>query len=162
VAGPFTADTSLTWRQSFSQALAPEQGAADLASSYETPTGPVTWRPYPADWIADDGMIDLERLCGKVDMATAYAHTVIVSPGEREVLLKVGSDDALMLWLNGQKVFEFPDGRAAKRDQDEVKVTLKAGENVVLAKVFDIVDAWRLYFRVTDLEGEPIADFGRG
>ncbi len=162
VVGPFPAEKDAQWRQAFATVLPPEQGEVSLEAEYSGPDGPLTWRPYPAEWIADDGMIDIERLCGKVDMATAYAYTEFTSAREREVLLKVGSDDSLMLWLNGEKVFEYPDGRAAKRDQNEVKVKLKAGKNVVLAKVFDIVDAWRLYFRITDTEGRPIGDLGGG
>lgn len=159
VAGPFSHEGAPSdWLQAFRAVLPPETGEVDLAASYDTSAGTVTWRPFPQDCIADDGMLDLARLFDKLPLATAYLYASFVSPAGREALLKLGSDDALVVWLNGTRVFEFSGGRVAIRDQDSVAVKLLAGRNTILAKVFNITDAWRLYLRLTDPQGKPVGD----
>ena len=160
IVGPFGGEGKREdWPKALKIAYGPEKGEVDLAAEYQGAGGKVKWQVYPEEWIGDDGMIDIERLYGKVDLVSAYLYASFEWPVARDVLLKVGSDDALMLWLNGKKVFEFPGGRPADRDQDTITVSLTAGRNTVLAKVFDILDAWRFYFRITDLNGKPLSDF---
>lgn len=77
---------------------------------------------------------------GHVDLGaganvTAYAATEIDSEAARETVLIAGSDDSLTLWLNGKKIFEDPTDHAWSPDMFRVRASLKAGKNVLVAKI---------------------------
>lgn len=78
----------------------------------------------------------------------AYLTTTLVSPDEREVELKFGSDDALKVWLNGQPIVSRLVSRAADPDQETARVRLRKGANRLLAKVVQGHSAWEFYFRM--------------
>lgn len=59
--------------------------------------------------------------------ALAYAQIECDQPGPRR--LTVGSDDQLVVWLNGQQVYEYQGARAWSADQDTIDVTLQEGPN---------------------------------
>jgi hypothetical protein len=139
VVGPFVAATdeealSTVWPPEV--ALSPEaplspeaelsSGAPDLAVTFED--GALAWREEP-------GFADGEphELTG--EHCATYLHRELVSLEEREVTLRLGSDDAIAVWLNGRKVHSSEAARPLAPDQDRVRVRLRAGENSLLVKV---------------------------
>ena len=123
----------------------------------------VTWRRYPADQIARDGMLDFKRAFPGESWALAYATAWIDSPTEREVKLHVGSDFPVVVWVNGREVLRQRQYRVARPDQDVVTARLRParrGRNVILVKVCGRAagEQWRLYFRMTGAAGAELAD----
>ena len=59
----------------------------------------------------------------------------IYSPDARTIELSFGSDDGLMVYLNGVKVHETVEPRSVAPDQDRVSLHLVAGENFLVCKV---------------------------
>lgn len=92
--------------------------------------------------------VDLLPLMQPKEWGAAYLATTLTSPDRRAVELKLGSDDALKLWLNGRPVLQRLVSRAAAPDQDTARVTLEPGENRLLAKVVQGHSRWEFFFRV--------------
>jgi Flp pilus assembly protein TadD len=100
------------------------------------------WRPAPAE---ADGRVELGTLFGGAEHISAYALNYCYAVAERDVTLYIGSDDTVRVWLNGTLVHEYPAGREAVPRQDTVRVTLKAGRNVLLVKVGNGIVEHRFY-----------------
>jgi tetratricopeptide (TPR) repeat protein len=123
-------------------------------ATYQGMKGPIKWERR-SDGIMD-GKVDLVKLFEPNQWAIAYAYTVVNSPEEKEVELRIGSDDDIKVWLNGEEVLSRNVARAAVLDQDVVKVRLKAGENHILLKVCNRFGEWAFYFRIREILETPI------
>ena len=84
---------------------------------------------------AESGLISLVRTFGAKEYVAAYAWAQIDVPEERSVILGLGSDDAVRVWLNGQLVHENWVHRAAVPDNDLVPIVLKKGPNQFVLKI---------------------------
>jgi len=104
------------------------------------------WKPYTSS--AD--VIDLDTAFNKVDYAAAYAMGEIVSPEKKTVLLAVGSDDGVKVWINGKVVHENWIPRGVVPDQDVFPIALKKGSNQIVIKVQDIAGGWGFTARILD------------
>ncbi len=104
------------------------------------------------------GFINFDAFLYPRNWSVGYALTYVYSPKERAVIVKVGADDAVKVWLNDQVVIEQDLYRKAVIDQEIVPVWLGEGRNKILVKVCEKEDSWGFYFRITDLEGELIED----
>ncbi|MDP6998835.1 MAG: two-component regulator propeller domain-containing protein, partial [Candidatus Poribacteria bacterium] len=81
-----------------------------------------------------------------VDDHSAYAFLRIDSPREqKKVLMRVGSDDSIKVWLNGQVVHSNAINRGATGYQDYFFVDLNKGENSLLVKVVNGKLDWKLF-----------------
>ncbi len=85
------------------------------------------WKP--ANYSGDEGKVDLRQAFGSEDNQTALAVAEVPSPGPRRATLAIGSDDSLVLWLNGRQVYAFDGSRGCTPGQDKVEVDLIAGVN---------------------------------
>lgn len=81
----------------------------------------------------------------------AYAACYIAVPEETEVLLMLGSDDGVKVWINEHQVWNFLSQRGVRKDEDQVRVKLKPGLNRVLAKVCNGGGGWGLVMRFRDV-----------
>ena len=96
---------------------------------------------------------------------SAYALINIVSPRDQKgVVMGVGSDDTVKVWLNGEVVHKYTGGvikvtvngrtstrktgRSTSGIQDEFGVDLKAGNNLLLVKVCDHQGDWGMFFGI--------------
>ncbi|MGV3719486.1 MAG: family 78 glycoside hydrolase catalytic domain [Actinomycetota bacterium] len=93
--------------------------------------------------------VDLLAQMPVKEWAVAYLAATLKSPDERRVTLHFGSDDALKVWLNGRLIASHAGDRAAAPDQHNVPVTLRAGENRLLAKVVQGHSKWEFFFRAS-------------
>ena len=109
-------------------------------------------------WAPDGstGSIDLLKAVGERTDTGAYAYAEVVAPEARDILLKIGSDDDVYVWLNGALVHRSNEPRGCVPDQDVVEAALIAGTNTILAKVLNGTSDWGLAVRLTDLAGRPI------
>jgi len=92
-------------------------------------------------------VVDLAKAVGKQDYSIAYAMAEVDEHAARKVLLALGSDDAVKVWLNGKLVHENWVMRATEKDQDLVSVELRSGANRVLVKVLNAAGDWSFAVR---------------
>ena len=90
---------------------------------------------------------------------SAYGLINIVSPREQnDVLMGVGSDDTVKVWLNGEVVHKYKGsviisgntlaGRSTTGIQDKFYTNLKAGNNLLLVKVSEFKGEWGMFFEI--------------
>jgi len=115
------------------------------------------WKPFTTDDM--DGMVDLLFIKPNQNVC-AYAHATFWHPTGGDGMIKVGSDDGVAFWLNGEFVHENYAWRGASPDQDKVKVEFRAGLNKILVKVHQGGGDWHFFVRIADAEGGPI-DLGK-
>ena len=83
---------------------------------------------------------------GDIDDHSAYALFSLTSDADRTgVRMLVGSDDAIKVWLNGEVVHKNAINRPASDFQDTFQVDLKKGDNLLLVKVSERAEAWRMF-----------------
>jgi hypothetical protein len=112
----------------YSAAYGPETTPTlDLAARFG-PDGTFTWRYAP-------GVVDgqVARLAEGLD--SEYLAREIWSPEAREVEFGFGSDDGLVVFLDGREVHRNEVSRALTPDSDRIKVRLAPGRNTLVAKV---------------------------
>ncbi|MFH1790393.1 MAG: ATP-binding protein [Candidatus Omnitrophota bacterium] len=118
----------------------------------------------------DSGYVDLNGLFENHDGVVAYALTYAYSESDRDVRMRIGSDDPVTVWLNGEKVFtKAVVLRPAQLDKDIVDVAFKKGWNEIVVKSAESYGRWGFYFRITDKEGnsplniifDPLKDTAR-
>ena len=80
---------------------------------------------------------------------SAYALINIISMrAQNSVLMGVGSDDAVKVWLNGTVVHRNNVDRGTTGIQDQFRVNLKAGNNLLLVKVSENFGEWGMFFKI--------------
>lgn len=158
VAGPFDAkyETALQTR------FAPED-AVDLEAEY---TGRnmqvVRWRnvqrPVDASLSAsDEFFVHLHRTFGeRVDNAVAYAATYLECSEAVEAQIALGSDDGVVVWLNGVEVHRNDVGRPYGPRQDVIPVSLRPGVNTLLLKISQGGGDWGFGAHIESRDGKPL------
>lgn len=130
----------------------------DLTKTYEgIEDNAVKWaRPYTYD---DSGYVDLNSIFKINDLAACYALTYAYSGEDRPAQFRLGSDDPILVKLNGKVIFkEEYVSRPAQLDFNVVNVQLKKGWNEILIKTSESFGTWGFYFRVTDEDGKAAKD----
>ena len=109
------------------------------------------------------GVVDLNKALGAYKGVVAYAFAAVRSPRERPVQVRVGSANAVQIFLNGQRLFAREEYHHGMRmDQHVAPATLKAGRNELLVKVCqneqmeDWAQEWNLQLRLCDAVGEAV------
>ena len=103
-------------------------GGLDPASGELAAPAGYAWQPRP-EWA--DGAI--QKLEGGV--AITYLRRTLHTATAVPYPIKVGSNDAIMIWLNGVLVHGNKIARPITQASDEVLLSLKAGDNLLLMKV---------------------------
>ncbi len=119
--------------------------AAELAKGVERTTSPapyVNFLPHFPE--------------GKREHMAAYVVRRVNTEKARKVRILTGSDDALRLWVNGERLLDILALRGAKPDSEWTDATLRAGDNTVVAEVSQGTGGWGLYLRIADAEGKPL------
>jgi hypothetical protein len=78
--------------------------------------------------------------------AVVYLHREIECSRPMELPVSLGSDDSLIVWLNGQKIHAENVARACAPDQVHLTLKLRAGKNSLLLKVGQGTGDWAFYF----------------
>ena len=108
---------------------------------------------------SSDNVINVVREIGLTDrdqlsQYSAYALINIDSPrNQNDVLMGVGSDDSIKVWLNGSVVYENDVTRRTTGIQNRFPVNLNAGNNLLLIKVCNhsaLVsnNDWGMFFKI--------------
>jgi ligand-binding sensor domain-containing protein len=90
---------------------------------------------------------------GDIDNAVAYLLTFIESEEASKRELRIGSDDTVKVWLNGEVVHTVSTARALSTDQDRVTVDLRKGMNCLMVKVAESFGDWQVTVRFHDISG---------
>jgi alpha-glucosidase len=158
VIGPFDA--------AFEKALdtpLPVEEKIDLEAKYEgKDKKPVGWRQIkrpltPNTNLADEFFVDFDDVFGgRVYQTVAYAFTYLHAPEDMDATLALGTDDGVLVLLNGKEVWRVDEGRAYLSKQDRVPVQLKKGVNTLLLKIKQGGGDWGFCVHVEDAKGKPL------
>ena len=127
-------------------------GAAPHSTARFTPSG---WRTYPKGLGA--GTLRLEAILRPNQATRATVATRLVSAEGGPAVLRLGYDDAVVVWLNGDEMYQSPATHPHFLDQAAIPIVLRPGDNRLVVSVRQKSGAWRLTMRVTDAVGEPLA-----
>jgi tetratricopeptide (TPR) repeat protein len=112
-----------------------ENGREYMWDKYDSPT--------PAE-------INLKEYYEKNTDAVAYAYCRIESPVAQNVKATFGSNDGIVIYCNGEKVFQIHEKRSLIPDENEVSLPLKAGKNHLLLKIDQWKGGWGFSFRLPE------------
>lgn len=155
IVGPFPS----VGGKGFGEVFPPEQ-QFDAALTGEGHGG-VKLKVTPAQADSPDGRIDLNETVAKIQDVVGYAYAVIESPAAQPAEVRVGSPNAIQIFLNGERIFsrEAYHAGGGPRDGHIGRGTLKAGRNELLIKVAQNnmsppwAKAWNFSARICDATG---------
>ncbi|MBN1489350.1 MAG: HEAT repeat domain-containing protein [Phycisphaerae bacterium] len=147
--GPFTGDDAATWKTAYF----PEKDV-DLAAGGEADGKTFAWKHHRTQDF--DGIVNLWDAVGAENHAVAYAYAEIIVAEAQDVVLRLGSDDGIIVWLNGEPVHANPGPRACSPDQDRAAAHLTAGTNRILVKVQNRGSQWAFCLRLTTPGDAPV------
>ena len=126
----------------FSHVFPPEQ-EIDLRKRY----GPAGWQAKPD---LADGIVHHLKAGSN---GSTYLYRVIRAPSSETITGYFGSDDGLVVWLNGEKIISRDVPRGPAPNQDKAKLQLRKGENQLLLKIFNISGGHGFYFSTSPKPG---------
>lgn len=123
-----------------------ETERVDLTRTYEGKDGKkLSWKFHRSE----TDRIELGGLYGGVPGA-AYGVCWIHSEKARKIMLVVGSDDGIKVWMNRRQVLDRKVNRPASPGQDQEQIDLQAGWNELLVKVDNFATSWAFYIELRD------------
>jgi len=132
----------------------PPEGGVDLAAAVQAGDREARWQQHHTGDF--EGIVNLLPLLDPNQNVTAYLYAEVNVDAAQDVLLKMGSDDGMVCWLNGERIHRAPQPRSLTVDQDTVEARLNAGANKVLLKVAQGGGDWSCCLRLTDRDGKAI------
>ena len=128
------------WLAEASGGFVTERKVATLGAREGKSVGQSKWRAHSLAPVGHDNINDMTDALGWGKRSEIYDHIVygfvsLKSPLHQETTMLVGSNDAVMVWLNGELVHKALVDRGADDYQDAFPVTLKQGTNVLLVAV---------------------------
>lgn len=146
----------------FDLVYGPEEGPVNLSSSHQGMENvQLKWQAH--DTKDNLGMVDLNTALGKANGVLAYAYAEFESDREQEAEIRIGSTNAVKVFVNGDSVGEFGTYHSGfSMDQYVSRIRLVPGKNVILLKVCqneqteEWAQDWHFQARVCDLSGEAI------
>ncbi len=108
----------------------------------------LTWTPARA---AANGLVDLTEHYGTLSNTNAYAQTKFEAAAAGDVLLLLGSDDGVVLWLNGEERHRNDAHRSADVGDDVLLLPVQKGTNTILLKVENGSGDWGFGAELVDL-----------
>lgn len=113
-----------------------------------------------ASWRRMDSFVDgqvhtLNQHFRLTEWAIAYLYRKITAREAMEITGYFGSDDGLVVWLNGEKLVSQDVPRGPAPDQDKATLKLKQGDNHLLLKIVNRTGGWGVYFSTKPGGGSP-------
>ena len=143
-AGPFPGEPENLFKtDSGPEAEGPDR---DLAATYLD--GQIAWEPR-------EDLTDGETHTFEGERSAFYLYRTLEAETARSISLSLGSDDSMVMWLNGVRVHDHPDPRSVAADQDRLDLQLVEGANELLIKIVNYGGPAGVYFRVVS-EGPPV------
>ena len=114
-------------------------------------------RPW-TDATMDRDLIDLDLVYGPTSYSVAYSHMFVISPRDMEVQMRIGSSDAVKVWINGEVALISIVDRDVGPDQNTTMVSLKHGINRVLLKIVVLDHDMSFFLRFTTQNNRTVED----
>ena len=112
-------------------------------------------------WPGDTAILRFTDWFNDAAPREAYVMSWVYSPQQRAASLAVGSDDGQVVWLNGVEVGRKLNCSGVSADQLQFAVTLEAGWNRLLHKVYDGGGGWGVVARFYEEDQvTPMTDLG--
>lgn len=89
-----------------------------------------------------DGMVELGKLTPAAGDAETFLFATIDRAADGEVLMQFGSDDTHRIWVNGVQVDDDGNNSGWRADESTVKVNLKKGTNLIVARAGNRGGGW--------------------
>ena len=137
--------------------LHPPEDEVDLDAAHMGRYGEVRWRAHRTD--NPYGIIDLRRMFWPeaTDSSVVYLYTEVENhDGPRPAHVRLGSNDGVVLWHNGERVLLSDTERPLALDQDRLVVRLLPGTNTFLAKVNNTDHNFAFAMRLLSRDGMPL------
>lgn len=145
----------------FNVVYPPEKGV-DLKAVYKGKKGvEARWTSFATT--DRYGGVNLNKALGKQQGVAAYAYAVLDTPSARPIQIRIGSPNAIKIFLNGKEVHhrnEYHHGN--EMDQDIAPARLKVGRNELLLKICqneqkeDWAQTWGFMVRLCDAAGAAV------
>ncbi|MCA9254895.1 MAG: hypothetical protein KDA33_04630, partial [Phycisphaerales bacterium] len=160
IAGPFDGGPL---SESLAKVFPPETAPFDADAKFKGRDGKeIGWRKrvreiHKGDNLTHEFFTDFDEFYGhRVHDAVMYAVTWIEAPADMDAVIAIGSDDGLVVWLNGEEVHRKDIGRAYTSKQDRVRVRLKKGVNELRLKVNQGGGDWAFAAHIEGADGQPL------
>ena len=147
VIGPF--DNKDGFRKKY-----PPEKSVNLKKTYNEKSRDIQWQ-HANDEIYD-GFINMRSIFQKSNWSVGYGLIYVLSPEEKKVQFRFGTDDGSKIWFNDKEIWKFNQSGPALFDDNKITVVLEKGLNKILIKVCSQVGDWGFFFRITDKEGNGI------
>jgi CubicO group peptidase (beta-lactamase class C family) len=100
--------------------------------------------------------VQLNKILGDTNYVMVYALAEIIMNGPAKVLVGLGSDDGVRVWLNGKEVHRNYIDRGLTIDDDIFEISLNKGSNQLLVKVLNSRYDYGFAFR--PVSGSAVSD----
>jgi SMP-30/Gluconolactonase/LRE-like region len=139
-AGPF----DNTNKTGFETRFAPEV-KFDLKDTFSGKAGlQFGWVEYKKFQLGE--VLNLKQLCPKNEFdSTIYLAHQFESNTDVKLPVSLGSDDNIVVWLNGKELLREAHERAAAADQDFTVLPIMKGKNTLLIKITQLQGGWEAY-----------------
>jgi len=134
-------------------AVYPPEKEIDLEGVYDGLNGKVRWQSHKEK--ENRLTVDFTKIYQPTEHVCAYALCYVTSPEERDVQIRVGTNDSGKVWLGDKLVLDYPQEGTAYLDREIIPVTLPAGTTPILIKICNGENNWGFAFRITDQKGRP-------
>jgi len=126
----------------------------DVTASVSAGDRQLIWKKHQTDDLT--GRVRMHEFLNPKDNVCAFAYAELRPFAERKLRFRIGSDDGVIVWLNGEKIHANDTTRALGVDQDTVDVVLKEGENRILLKINQGGGEWEFCLRIADRQNRPL------
>ena len=99
-----------------------------------------------------DDMLDLLSYYNEQKNIVTYAFTYFYAPEAKEAQLQVGSQEDMIIYLNGEKVYSFSGMRGLSIGGSKETINIKQGENRLLVKTLNTLGEYSFSLNITDFE----------
>jgi HEAT repeat protein len=151
VIGPFPSDKDYNGTDTI---FFPEEGV-DLAAEQKLGNRTLKWRHEHS--LDPEGIMDYASMFRQNQNVLCYAYAEATLDGPVEARLHLGSDDSLVVWINGEEVYRFKGPRSLKVGEDTKDTNLRVGVNRILIKVVQGGGDWSSSVQLTDRNDGPLA-----
>jgi predicted esterase len=117
---------------------------------------PMSAKTTPPRWViasTNAGPIDVKGTLHATDNElVAYAAGTLHVEKRGRLLLLLGVDDGVIVWVDGSQVFSRNEARPERDDDDMIPLDLAAGDHEIVLKLHQRDGAWSFHVRVLDAE----------